>query len=264
MKNVDFKKLFILLGIVAVIAVVIILIVNLSGKNKLTEEETKQIEDVSINYYANLTEGYTTVYGGLDILYQRDDVTFSSLEDVEIINTAIKYASNTGLDTSVSDAKLKALETTKKYGKISDYSVYNGESIRTAITALFGDVKYADVSANNNYNYIYDYYYDSSNDVYLVKRNDVQSQTDTAQSIDYQLISTTAKDDKAVVTFAIAYTYTSDSTTIYAKDPEGETIVSENASEFPEDKIDEFDKYEITLTKTSDGKYVFESMKKVK
>lgn len=264
MKNVDFKKLFILLGIIAVIAIVIILIVNLSVKNKLTEEETKQIEDISINYYANLTEGYTTVYGGLDILYQRDEVTFDSLEEVEIINTAIKYASNNGLDTSVSDAKINALETTKKYGKISDYSIYNGESIRTAITALFGDIKYTDTSANNNYNFIYDYYYDNDSDVYLVKRNSVQSQTDTAQSIDYKVISTTAKDDKAIITFAIAYTYTSDETTIYAKDSEGETQVSENATEFPEDKIDEFDKYEITLTKNSDGKYVFESMKKVK
>ncbi|MGN1370850.1 MAG: hypothetical protein ACI4XM_01015 [Candidatus Coprovivens sp.] len=264
MKNVDFKKLFILIAIIVIIAVVILLVVNFSNKDKLTKEETQKIEDISIKYYANLTEGYTTVYGGLDILYQRKETTTKNLETVEILNTSIKYASDNSFDTSVSDAKVKALEASKKYKNISEYALYNGESVRKAITELFGDIKYVDSSANNNHNFIYDYIYDSNNDVYLVKRNNNDSQVNTNQGINYKLLSTKEKDEKVIVTIAIAYTCKVDANTMYAKDPEGEKIIAENVEEFPEDKIDEFDKYEITLKKSSDNKYVFESIKKVK
>ena len=45
----------------------------------------------------------------------------------------------------------------------------------------------------------------------------------------------------------------------------GEKIVAEDCLEFPTNKIDEFSKYEFTLTKSKDGKdYIFESVKKVK
>ena len=45
----------------------------------------------------------------------------------------------------------------------------------------------------------------------------------------------------------------------------GEKVVAKDCIEFPSEKIDEFQKYEFTLTKTKDGKnYIFESVKKVK
>lgn len=263
MKNVDFKKLFILIGIIAVIAAVILLITKLGGKN-LTKEETKNVEDASINYYANLTEGYATPYGGIDILFQKDEVTFDKLETREIINTSIKYATDKGFDTSISENKINLLKTNNNYGKIEEYALYNGESIRKAIKELFGDVEYIDASSTNNYNYLYDYIYDRKSDVYLVKRNSVKSQVDKNQSLEYKHISTKAKDKKAIVTLAITYVYNDGKTSTYAKDPLGETIIAEEVKEFPEDKINEFDKYEITLSQTKDGKYVFESLKKVK
>lgn len=264
MKNVDFKKLFILIGIIVAIVAVVLLITNLTKKNKLTEEETKNIEDVTINYYANLTEGYTTSYGGLDILFQRDEVTFEKLETVEILNTAIKYATDKGLNISVNEAKIEALKNKNAYGDINTYSIYNAEGIRTAIKELFGVEKYSDESATNNYNYLYDYIYDYDNDVYLVKRNKVKDTKETAQNVNYEVISTEQKDEKVIVTIAIAYSYETDSKTMYAKDPDGVTIISEDSDEFPTDKIDEFEKFEFTLKKSADKKYTLESIKKVK
>ena len=151
-----------------------------------------------------------------------------------------------------------------EHGQFSYQRSYRLNEARKAITELFGDIKYVDSSANNNHNFIYDYIYDSNNDVYLVKRNNNDSQVNTNQGINYKLLSTKEKDEKVIVTIAIAYTYKDDSNTMYAKDSEGEKIIAENVEEFPEDKIDEFDKFEITLKKSSDNKYVFESIKKVK
>lgn len=264
MKNVDFKKLFILIGIIAIIAVAVFLIIKLGNKNKLTEEEEKAVINVSTEYYANLTRGYATPYGGLDVLYQRDSVTFKDLELEEIINTSIKYAEENSIDTTVSASQIKALTASKKYEDLSKYSLYSGTGVRAAIKALFGVEEYSDTSATNNYNYIYDYIYDSTNDVYLVQRNKVRDQINEAQSIDYKIVSTIAKDDKVTITMAIAYVYNDGTNNMYAKDPDGEKVIVKNSENFPEDKIDEFDKFEFTLKQTKDKKYVFESIKKVK
>lgn len=264
MKNVDFKKLFIFIGIIVGIVAVVLLITNLVKKDKLTEEETKNVENISINYYANLTEGYATSYGGLDILFQKDEVTPANLETVEILNTAIKYAVDKGLNTPISETTINALTNKGTYGNIAEYNIYDAKVIRTAIKELFGIEKYSDESATGNYNFLYDYIYDYDYDLYLVKRNNVKDQKVSAQKVNYKIISTEKKEDKVVTTIAIAYTYENDSKVMYAKDPEGVTIISEDASEFPEDKIDEFDKFEFTLKKSTDKNYVLESIKKVK
>ena len=264
MKNVDFKKLFILIGIIVAIVAAILLVGGITNKNKLTKEEVKNIEELSLDYFANITEGYATPYGGLDVLYQRDEVTFEKLETVEILNVAIKYATDKGLDTTVSEKRINSLKANPKYGNIEEYSIYNAEAIRTAIKELFGVDKYSDKNAENNYNYLYDYVYDYDNDVYLAKRNNVKDQKDKAQSITYKVVSTTKKEDKITTTIAIAYTYKTDEATMYAKDPDGKTLVSEDSKEFPEDKLEEFDKYEFTLKENAKDSYTLESIKKVK
>ncbi len=265
MKNVDFKKLFILIAIIVAIVAVVFLITKLgNNETKLTEEESKVVENVSLNYILNLTEGYSSTYAGLDILFQRDEVKVDTLEVVEILNTAIKYARDNGFREDVEQSKIQALADSKKYGDVYEYSIYNAGDIRKAIKELFGIKDYNDRSVTENYNFIYDYYYDFDNDVYLVKRNDVKSNSVDEKGIDYKVISSVGtKDNKAKVTLAIGYTTYNDKKYTYSADPAGETIIAEDVKEFPEDKIDEFQKYEITLKKV-DKKYVFESMKKVK
>ena len=110
MKNLDFKKLLVLVGIIAVIGLAIFFIIKLTNNSKATKEEKKTAENLSISYYANLTEGYATLYGGLDVLFQEDETTFQDLSIATILNTAIKYAEYEGIDTSVSNTAIDLLE----------------------------------------------------------------------------------------------------------------------------------------------------------
>lgn len=262
MKNLDFKKLLVLLIILVIAAVAIFFIIKGVQNNKETKKVIENAEAISIKYYANLTEGYTTPYGGIDILYKNDKTKFTDLNFAVVLNTAIKYTKENGIDTKVSTVALNSLNN-KEYGKITDYIAYSGKGIRQAIKELFGTT-IEDRTVTSKYGYAYDFYYNKDYDIYLMKRNENKSTIVMEQSMDYKVIETTKKDDKIITTIAIAYVYDDEVSKIYAKDSAGENIVSENSDEFPVDKIDEFDKFKIIVKQTEDNKLVFDSVEKVK
>ena len=262
MKNFDVKKLFVLILIILVIAVGIFFIVkNLGGNKKPTKEETENAETLSIDYYANLTRGYSSSYGGLDILFQREKTTYDDLETAAILNSAINYAIDNNIDLSVATSIISDLGTEAGYENIDDCLVYKGEGVRKAIKELFG-VDFKDTSSVDNLSFLYNFMYDSIYDVYVVERNDVEDLYETQRAIDYKIIETVKNKDKVTTTIAIAYVYNDAGKIMYAKDPNGKEIIVENAEkeEFPEDKVDEFNKYDITLKETEDNKFVFDSI----
>ena len=65
MKNLDFKKLAVFIGIIAAIIVaIILLVVGLGKNNKLSNEETEKVNNYILNNIIELTEGYDTKYKG--------------------------------------------------------------------------------------------------------------------------------------------------------------------------------------------------------
>lgn len=263
MKNLDFKKLLVLLLIIAAAVAVVFLIFKVVSKDSLNDEEKKKIEEKVSSYYTNLTDGYTTVYGGTDMLFQKESTTFADLETASVIYTAIKYAENNEIDTSVKTMYLDSIKAEGKYGDLSDYSAYSGTGVREAIKALFGEVNYTDTSSTDNHNFKYDYVYISKYDLYLMKKSNALEIENSKQHVEKHVIKTEEKEDKIVTTVAIAYVYDDGTTIKYASDKNGENIIVEDVKEFPTDFIDKFDKFEITLTK-KDNNYIFESIKKVK
>ena len=263
MKNIDVKKLLVFIGIIVVIALLIFFIVKGTGKKKPTEEETKLAENLVTEYYKNLTLGYATQYYGVELLFEHDKVTLDDLQKKEILNTAIKYASDKGFDTAVSNFVLETLEQNGVYSNIKNYSVYKAESIRKAIKELFGQ----EIELTNEIStvgYLYDFYYNEEFDLVLTKRNDVVVPTDNSVFVDYSIIETTKEKDKLKTTIAIYYGQGIDSIYNYASDSNGENIIAEEVRELPTDKLNECDKYIFTLTKNNDGNYILESIEKVK
>lgn len=263
MKNLDFKKLLVFILLIAIIVGGGYLVIKTLNDGKASKEEVKKAENISIDYYANLTAGHSTVYNGLDILYQSDKTTYSDIDKGAIINTAINYASKNEIDLSVDAYTMNLLKNKKTYGDVTKYSVYNAKGIREAAEILFGKDVFSDSSDTENYSFKYDYYYDLENDVYLVKRNTVPDTTKANQKMDYTTISTVNKDNKIVITVAIAYVYSNGKTGTYAKDKAGVEVIAEDVEKFPTDKVDEFDHFAFTMKKDENNKYVFESVEKV-
>ncbi len=265
MKNVDIKKLLVLIGILAVVGVIIFFVIKGVNNNKENKEIEKAAETVTLDYYINLTAGYNTNFGGLDVLFVNDKTTVENLHKSSILTTAIRYASEKHLDYGVSKTILDSLNASKTYGNIDDYAAYKGEAIRTAVKELFGDIKYVDSSSISTYEYLNDYYYNNTFDVYLVKRNNVTSNNNEENTIEHHVIETKKqKDGKIITTIAIAYVHNDGTNKTYSKDKLGKNVIVENSEKFPEDKADEFEKYNITVKPGEKDKYVFESIEKVK
>lgn len=262
MKNLDFKKLLVFLVIVAIIVLVVLFGVKKVNESKPTEEEAKTVEELTVDYFANLTAGYSTSYNGLDVLFKSDKTTYADLSTVSVLSTAISYASEKGLDIAVNESIINSLDTSI-YGNPSEYLAYKASAIREGMTKLFGS-PIEDRSAADNIDFLYDYYYVKEHDIYLVKRNKVASASMSQQKIEYSFIETKKKDDKLTTTFAIAYVYNDGNTKKYSANSNGTPLVAKDVNEFPTDKIDEFDKFTITLKKADNGEYVFESIEKVK
>lgn len=264
MKNLDFKKLLVFIAIIVI--VVLLLFVGfkfVGGGSKVNDEEREKIDDVMQNYFAKITEGYTTTYNGIDVLYSKDKTTYEDLDTKAVLNMAAKYASNNDLDVNVSISDLEALDKTGTYGKISEYTAYNGKGIRDAVKELFG-AEIDSQSAVSTSGYIYNFYYVSDYDIYLMKRNDVYDVSSKLQTVEYKVVDTVKKGDKYITTVAVAYTYNNGQNIIYASDSKGENVVSSDTNEFPVDKINDFSKYKFTMSLDNNGHYVFESVEKVK
>ena len=262
MKKFDFKKLLVFILIIAALVAVAFVLLKTVNKDKVEEE--KQAESSVSTYYLNLTKGYSTTYGGIDVLYSYDKTTYEDLKEQEIINTAVSYLNDHDINYTVSADVMSELKENGNYGNLEDYRIYSGESIRQAAKELF-DVD--DIKSNATpANYTLDIIYDIENDCYLITKNDVVSNEVSEASMDFSIVNTETKDNKLITTIAIAYVYDDNGNIMYMKDPDGENVIVENLEkkEFPKDKVNEFDKYKFTLKQTKDKKYVFESVEKVK
>ncbi len=264
MKNIDGKKLLALIGIILVIALIIFIVFKGVNKNGITKEDKELAEKYALTYVVNLTENYNTPYNGTEKLFQQEETTYTDLNATEIINVAIKYIENTNMDASINEETLRIINRVKDINNFDEYKSYNGETVREAVKAIFGNVTYNDFSATEETNYLYDFIYNKKYDIYLSKRNNVKEYETSYQSLEFSKISTTVKDEKIIVTIAVAYVYDDGSTRLYGQDKNGENIIVEEVDEIPSNKVNEFDKFEISFTKSDDENIAFESIKKVK
>lgn len=262
MKNLDIKKLLVFIVIVAAIALVVFFVVKKVKDSKPTEDETKIAEELIADYYSTMTAGFTTQYGGIDILYNADKITYEDLSYASILNVANKYASDKGYNTGITNSVIQKLNAMGTYGNLDSAAIFTGTDIRKAIKELFGK-EVEDQNAANNYDFRYDFYYNAEYDVYIMKENDLKDYTTPNEYMDYTVVETTKEKDKLKTTIAIAYVYNDGTNTNYYKDRNGENVIAENVTEFPKDKVNEFDKYTFTLAKTEDNNYVFESIEKI-
>ena len=268
MKNIDFKKLLVFLVIVLAIGLVIFLVVKAVNKEKGTsEEETKILEKIGLEYVAKLTQGYVTDFNGVDLLFDNDQVEYKDLTTSSILNTAMRYVVKEELDNNVSTSSLDIMNEDFEED-ISEFSAYNGEAVRQAIKELFG-VDFENTDSVSELGFGYDIFYDSDFDIYLKGTNDQYKTPNYNSSVRFYVTKTTKekqkKEERIKMEFAVAYVKLNETNgkIDFAKDPNGATIVDtlNDTEEFPSDKADEFDKYSITLKKV-DGNYVFESLKK--
>ena len=261
MKKMDWKKILVLIAIVALIAVLLFFLVKKEDDKevKASEEETKIAENIIEEYLLSLTEGYNTPYSGIDVLYSKDKTTFEDLSAGNIIRAAINYANLNNLDTSVSG---NIIENIKDTYDMNEYSPYNAKAIRQAIKELFG--KDFNGSSIDEPNYLYNYFYVEEYDIYLSGKNDNTVELDTNHSMNYRIIETTKIKDTLKTKVAIAYIYDNNGKLVFTSDSTGNNIVFENEDnnyDIPDEEVSKFTQYTITLKK-SDDKYVFDNIRK--
>lgn len=259
-KKMDFKKLLVFIIIIVLLCLLVFVGVKVVGGGGVSDKEQTAIDETINDYFSKMTEGYSTVYNGADILYNKDKTTAQDLDYKSILATSIKYASKNNLDIAVSTSARDAINSSGSYGDISEYTMYNGKGVRDAAKILFGiDIDNKSILSDNDF--IYNFYYVEEYDLYLMKRNNVPDLNSNLQKVEYKTIETTKKKDTYTTIVAVAYTYSKGETKVYANDKNGANVVTE-AKEFPTDKIDEFTKYKVTM-KLVDDHYVFESIEKV-
>ena len=263
MKKFDIKNIGIILAILVVVVLAIVLL-GKSLKGNVDDATLKEYEKITVDYYLNLTAGLNTSYDGVEALYEIDETKLENISDRQLLHVAIDYITKEGKASAVDLGTLVMLYE-DEYPDIAKSGIYKGEEIREAIKLLFGIENFpnptieADATALTNYIYL------SEEDIYLVNGDYTNSLVDTNLIVDYSIVETTSKKDKIITTVAIAYAQKNAEKLTYATDRFGNNVVATDVSEFPTDKIDEFTKYEFTLTKSKDGKsYIFESAKKVK
>ena len=262
MKKFDIKKIGIIVAVIVVVVLAIFLIGKLF-KGNVSEESLKQYEERVEKYYMNLSGGLNTPYNGFEALYQSDETKAENLSDRQLIRVAISFLSE-GKLAGVDDGTLTLLYK-DKYPEIEKSAIYSAKEIREAIKVLFGIENFANPTIVADATSLTNYTYLAEEDLYLEHGDYTNSNRDVNLAIDYKIVETVAKKDKVVTTVAIAYVQKNEDKKIYASDMAGEKVVAKDCIEFPSEKIDEFQKYEFTLTKTKDGKnYIFESVKKVK
>lgn len=262
MKNLDSKKIALLVIIILAIALVVFFVITKGSKknkeNEASKEETTIAENAT-KYFTKLTYGHGTAYKGLDIIFNKDSVTYKDLSVGNILTVAYDYAID-NYNSSVSNLLVKDL---KANGYDTDnMEIISGENIRNAIKKLFG-VDFTDQDFNAEVNYKYKYYYNSEHDVYLRSTQDTIINSDDSM-LTYKIIKTTSKNDKLFTEIAVIYIYKYNGKYYYTKDAQNKEKVYESDKLEPkEDKLNEFNHFTITLKKDKDN-YIFEKIEKNK
>lgn len=261
MKNIDFKKLFVLVILIVVAVLVIIGTTKLfKGIGKPNESVQEKIEEQITNYFAKSTIGHSSVYNGLDLLYDEDSVKVEDMDLGSLIEIAIIYANKNDKNIIADNT---AAESLKKMIKI-ETTGYKGEELRKIVKELF-DVELPKDSIMAEANYLYNYYYAEEEDTYIKAAADTYDLSVEGSTMDFYVVETKKKGKNFVSTVAVAYVYYNGNSYIYASDKNGSNIVEKDlgALVFPEKKVDEFTKY-IFTTKKVDGNYVLVSVEKDK
>ena len=265
MKNIEWKKLIVLLVIIIAVIGLVVFIVKLLNKdgNVPTKEQTTAAEKLTINNICNLTKGYGTMYDGIDVLFSHDKVTYEDLSVPNVLNAAVRYAKET-LNAEVPSTLVYQVEKATPY-RSANYEFFMGETIRQAIKELFG-IDFENKTGRPEFNYGYSFVYLSEFDVYLMTTNEYYKEKEENYGIAYRIISTTKekKADKLKTEIAVAYTINKGEKKLFLKEADDEKAVYEadkDATEIEENKANDFYHYTITL-KNVDGKYVFESIEK--
>ena len=266
MEKINKKTLIIILVLaVLVIAGIVCLALFNSGGKKLTEDQLNEVTTISEEYIFTLTEGYPTMYSGIDKLYENDELTYDKLHQNVILNAAIKYASF-NLENTISTATLDKLKNTYKYD-LNNYSVYDGNKVAEAVKLLFGkDLEIGTVENDNTYGY--DFVYLPNENVYLKTKGAAYFATDDSHSVKTKIIESTTKDNKVEIKVAVAYAHKFDNKLVFTSDKDANNIVFESTLDndaIQDEYIYKFDKYIITFNLDEENNnYAFESVKKVK
>lgn len=265
MKKIDWKKLLLLiLIVVAVIVIVFVVTKTINKKNdNPTEDQISYAEKLTINNICNLTKGYGTRYGGIDVLFRHDKVTYEDLSTSNVLNAAVRFAED-NLNPEISPAIIYNVEKQTPY-RTSQYKFYTGDIIRQAIKELFG-IDYENKVSKTELNYGYNFVYLSEFDVYLMSQNEYFQEKEENYDMTYTIISTTKekKENQLKTEIAVAYTIKNGDKLLYLKEADADNAVYETNlkdTEITSDKLDEFNHYIITL-KQVDGKYIFDSITK--
>ncbi len=260
MKKIDFKKLgvLIILIIVGVLAIFGItkIVQKISGPSKAVRE---QVEENVEKYFTYLSVGHTSIFNGIDLLYDKDEVKFEDLNKGTVIETAIQYANEHGkylnVDKNIVD-EFNKQNNKKGVG-------YDAKVVGEAIKELFGkEMPITTYMAEANY--LYDYYYLPDYNMIIKSRSKTQDISTENNFISTHIIDTKKEKGNLVTTVAVAYVYTNGTSYSFAADKNGVKIVDGNREkrEFPVEKAEEFPKYRF-ISKKVDDKYVFERIEKV-
>lgn len=264
MKESNGKKLLVFILVAVLIVGAIYLAYTMVTKKAQTpkEEEEVAVEKLSTDYIVNLTLGISTVYNGVDVLYQNEKTTYEDLNLANILTTATRYVTaeyNTAFDNSL-------MEGLEKAGyKQRDCTFFKGEDIRKAVKELFGK-EWNNSDAINTEDFVYNYFYVEDFDVYVVKNNAGTSRVDNALGVDYKIIDTKKKKDKLETVIAVGYTYNNGKNVVYTKDAKQNKVIfksDKDKYEIPDNLVNEFDQFTITFVKDGDN-FVFEKIEKTK
>ena len=260
MKDGNAKKILPIVIVLIVVALLVLLGVKLIGKKgekEVTGEKKETVEKLVNNYFANMTTGMGTAFGGTDVLFSKTDKqTVKDFNDVYILNTAFSYLVNEG-KAGVADSINSYINM--KYG-IKDFTALQGKDVRDAIKKLFG-LDFKNTSAEL-FNFDYNFIYDEDNDVYIRRFVGTVNERTTDYLIYARALKTVEKDKKIEVEVVVSYVYGANKYYSFTKDSKFKSVVFDSDKfEIPKDKVDEFDHYVITLKQDGDN-YVFESIQK--
>ncbi len=252
------KLVFIVIALVVVVLLLFLGIKAISNKRgkELAGEAKEKVEEVAIEYVANLTTGTGTVYNGTDVLFSKaDKQTYKDFDTVYVLNAAYSYAINNG-NASADSALYDYVKRTYHY---TEFDIVSGEEIRKGVKAIFGE-DFKDTSAEL-FNFAYKFEYDENNDIYIITNNQV-GVTSPNYSVYTKAISSVEKNKKVEVDLVVAYVYANNGTYSFTKDVDlKEAVFNSEKFEMDDSKVDTFDHYIVTLTKDGDN-YVFESIQK--
>lgn len=265
MKNFDWKKIAIFAGIAIVLILVIALIINNSNKEKEASKEDREvIEKLTDNYIKFLTNGKTTDYLGMDILFNKDETKIEDLTNGDILGVAFRYIVNE-TDKDIMTEELKLNLKLNEINPDNYQYVLKEEDVKEAIKELF-DIDWENKTYQANEIEYYNYYYNDFLGVYLqeVNQNYKNINIEEVGNIYNRTVKVTKNKDEAKIKFAVAYVETQDEQQAFYKDAKRKDqvyITDKIEDEIREDQVEKFQTYTITY-KVDGDRYIFQSIKK--